>query len=337
MSLTRREFLKSALVAGAAAGLADYATAIGQTPPAATGPDSGELPRRVLGRTKERVTILGLGTAYIANKGRDAIDDAKTRALIEAAYEGGIRYFDTSPDYKDSEFRLGQALAEVRERIFLVTKINPLTAEGAEKEFANSLKLLKTDHVDLLLQHGIGCAGPTTDTKMILGKGGSLEFLIKAKKAGMTRFIGLSIHIPFAPGLALLNASDEWDVVMPFVNYVSRAEINAEKEVVESCRARNIGVTAMKVLGGDGQLANDYDRAFRYTLSVPGLACALVGCRDAGEVKRAVRAARDFRPLTDKEMKETIKLGEEMFKAKSKKVSMLQRHYAADLGGVWLA
>src|ERR1035437_2426580 len=220
MSLTRREFIKSALVVGAAAGLADYATTVlGQTPQVVPGLASGELPRRVLGRPKEQVRILGLGTAYISNKCKDGGDEAQTRTLVEAAYEGGIRYFDTSPDYKDSEVRLGPALAEVREKIFLVTKINPLTAEGAEKEFANILKLLRTDHVDLLLQHGVGCGGPNTDTKTILGKGGSLEFLIKAKKAGMTRFIGLSIHIPFDPGLALLNASDEWDVVMPFVNY----------------------------------------------------------------------------------------------------------------------
>ena len=305
---------------------------MGQTPQAQLAAGSG-LPCRVLGRTKQPVTILGLGTAYITHKGQDTAHEARSRAVIEAAYDGGIRYFDTSPDYKDSEVRLGPVLAPVRDKIFLVTKTNPPTAEAAEREFTTSLKLLRTDHVDLLLQHGVGCAGPATDTKTMLGRGGSLEFLVKARQAGWTRFIGMSIHPPFAPALALLRASDDWDVVMTFVNYVSRAEINAEKEIVKLCQTRNIGVIGMKTLGGGGQLADEYDRAYRYSLTVPGVDCAIVGCHDLDEVHRAIRAARDFRPLTETEMQTTIKLGEEAVKAKSPKLSLLREHYPVDCGG----
>lgn len=332
MPVTRREFLKSALAAGFAAKLGNVplfaADQTSRTQPAAV----TDLPRRVLGRTTQPITILGLGTAYIARKGDHLANEAQSRALIEAAYDGGIRYFDTSPDYIDSEIRLGPALAPVRDKIFLVTKTNPATAAAAEKEFATSLKLLKTDHVDLLLQHGVGCGGPANDTRTILGKGGSLEFLVKARQAGRARFIGMSIHPPFTPALALLNASDDWDVVMTFVNYVARAEINAEKQIVELCRARNIGVIGMKTLGGSGQLADEYDQAYRYSLTVPGVACAIVGCHEISDAQRAVRAAREFRPLTEREMQETIKRGEEMVKAKSQKLSLLRKHYPADSG-----
>ena len=330
MDLTRREFLKFTLAAGVAAKLAGCIT--GETEPAHN-PEIGGLPRRILGRTEQPVTILGLGCGYVGAKG---IDEAQTRATIEAALAGGVRYFDTCPDYVRSEERLGPILAPVRDEIFLVTKVNYPDAKGAEKDFIQSLKLLKTDHVDLLLQHCVGVAN-RSDTATMLAKGGSLEFMRKAKAMGLTRFLGMSIHHPHAAALTLLDAADDYDVVMPFVNYVSRAEFNAEGKVVERARRDGLGVTAMKVLGGDGQLADDYNRTFRYTLSVPGVSCALVGVRSADEVRRAVRAAKEFRPLTAAEMAETIRLGEQMFRSKSPKAALLERHLERDLAGAWYA
>jgi predicted aldo/keto reductase-like oxidoreductase len=327
MDMTRREFLKVSIAAAAAGSLSARATLAGQAAP----PPAGDgLPLRVLGRTRQSVTILGLGCGYISH---DA-DEAATRKTIEAALEGGVRYFDTSPDYKESEVRLGPILSSVRDKIFLVTKTNWPDAKGVEQEFSKSLELLKTDHVDLLLQHGVGLGGKSSDTDIMLGKGGSLEFMRQLKKEGRARFIGMSIHGPFGPALKLLDAGDEWDAVMPFINYVSRAEINAEEQIVERVRPKNLGVVAMKVLGGQGQLAEDYDRAFRYALSVPGVGCALVGVHNAGEVKRAVQAAREFRVLTGAEMEETIRLGKEKVKAKAKEATLLQRHYAWDMGSI---
>jgi len=124
----------------------------------------------------------------------------------------------------------------------------------------------------------------------------------------------------------------EVDVIRPFVNYVSRAENNTEAIMVEFARQRGIGVTAMKVLGGDGQMSDDYDRAFRYALSVPGVQCALVGASSVEEVRRAVKAAEDFRPLTEIEMKETIALGRQLFESKSKKAELLRHHVSRDVG-----
>jgi hypothetical protein len=120
--------------------------------------------------------------------------------------------------------------------------------------------------------------------------------------------------------------------VMAFVNCVSRAELNAEGRIVEQARKRNIGMVGMKVLGGSGQLADDYDRSLRYTLSVPGVHCAIVGVKNADEVRRAVRAAKEFRPLTDAEMKEAIRWGRETALSDSHKAALLREHNAADLG-----
>jgi aryl-alcohol dehydrogenase-like predicted oxidoreductase len=311
-------------VAGVA-GVAGCTTGKSHDAPA---PSRGGLARRVLGRTGEKVTILGLGCAYAAGK----TDEAQTRATIEAALEGGVRYFDMAPNYGDCEKRLGPLLSPMRDEIFLVTKVDSPTAQGAEANLTNSLKLLKTDHVDLLLQHGVGLPGSWSDTGAILGKGGSLEFLRRAKAKGLARFIGLSIHPPFDKALMLLDAADDWDVVMPFVNYVARVEFDAETVIVGRAQRHGLGVTAMKVLGGNGQLADAYDRAFRYALSVPGVSCALIGAKNVEEVQRAVRAAREYRPLTTAELEDTIRLGRELVRAKSAKVALLHRHVACDFG-----
>ncbi len=319
--------MKSAVAVGAAAtfpGLSKASSEAGR-------PDG--ILRRILGRTKESVTILGLGCAYIGND----INEAQTQAIIETALEGGVRYFDTSRDYKQSEIRLGPVLAPLRDKIFLVTKINCADAKGSETELNQSLKLLKTDHVDLLLQHCVGAMfREPADIKTILGRGGSLEFLRKAKKQGQTRFIGMSVHAPHAPALQLLKQSDEWDVIMPFINHVARAQEKAEREkedVLALASRKNIGIVAMKVLGGyPGKLSKDYDRAFRYALSVPGVACAVIGVRSVPEMNRAIRAANEFRPLTGAEMNETVRMGEEMVRARSPEVAALDWHRKRDLG-----
>ena len=126
---------------------------------------------------------------------------------------------------------------------------------------------------------------------------------------------------------------DDFDVVMSFVNYVSRAKTNTEAHVIEPAHRKNLGVIAMKVLGGSGQMADDYDRAFRYALSVPGVACAIIGVKNPDEVRRAVKAAREFRPLSPAEMDETIRMGAEMLHKQPNKAAMLQKHELRDCGG----
>lgn len=337
MKQSRREFLKSAVASGAAAGL------VGESSLHAEAGRKDRMPRRILGRTKQSVTILGLGCAYAGG----GVSEAQTRATIEAALEGGVRYFDAAPEYTQAEVRLAPVVKPIRDQVFLVTKSYAMDAKTAEKDLAQALKQLQTDHVDLFLQHGVGLR-PPWETKNVLGRGGSLEFLLKAKKQGLTRFIGMSVHGPCATALHLLEASDAWDVVMPFLNYVTRAqeavaaesdvEVEAESDyekLLKHAHRKKLGIVGMKVLGGyPGKLAKDFERAFSYALSVPGVACALIGVRSAEQVKRAVRAARAFRPLTDDEMKETILMGEQMVRVGSIEATILARHRLRDCGSI---
>jgi predicted aldo/keto reductase-like oxidoreductase len=322
---TRRQFLKLTLAAGAAANLSETLRA---------GDDAAStdgMPRRTLGRTRESVTILGLGCAYVGR----GVSEAETRATIEAAIEGGIRYFDAAPEYEQAEVRLGPVVKPIRDRVFLVTKTYALDAKQAEQDLRQALRQLETDRVDLFLQHAVGIK-PIETNGQILGKGGSLEFLRKAKKDGLTRFIGMSVHAPHKVGLHLLDESDEWDVVMPFINYVSDAELKRDGEgdkLLARARRDNLGIVAMKVLGGyPGKLAENCDRAFRYAMSAPGVACVLIGAGNVAQMKRALRAVKEFKPMNETERKETLRIGEEMVRSKSPEAILLQRHTQEDFG-----
>ncbi|HPD13973.1 MAG TPA: aldo/keto reductase [Planctomycetota bacterium] len=318
-TITRRDVLKASLAAGAALPL-------GCARPQAPTISQSELPRRVLGKTGARVTILGLGCAWIAK------DPATpTRAVVEAALDCGVRYFDTAPNYDRSEESLGPLLKGVRDQVFLVTKLDHLSAKEAEADLRQSLKRLRTDHVDLLLLHGVGIPNGWEDVRRITAADGVLAYLRKAKRDGLTRFIGMSVHPPHGPALELLDRAADLDVAMPFLNALAVAEHGAA--LAERCHRMGMGLAAMKVLGGEGQLAKDYDRAFRYPLSLPGVACAVVGAKSAAEVRRAAQAAREFRPLSAAEMQQAAKAGARLVAAAAGDYALLRPHFALDAGG----
>jgi len=283
------------------------------------------MPRRVLGRTGQQVSIFGLGCAYAGG----GVGPQETWATIEAALEGGVRYFDSAPEYTHAEERLGPVVARYRDEVFLTTKTYAQDAVQAEKDLNQALKNLKTDHVDLFMQHGVGLDSVSDPAKM-LGDGGSLSYLRKAKEGGLTRFIGMSVHTPHSVALTLLKKSDEWDVVMPFINFVEHAGTPRESsgdDLLAVARRRRLGIVAMKVLGGNpGLLAEKYDLALRYALSVPDVACAVIGCTNPDQVRRAVQAAKAFRPLTGSEMDHALTTGRRMVRDRSREVRVLALH-----------
>ena len=204
-------------------------------------------------------------------------------------------------------------------------ELTRLLARAAEQDLCLALDHLRTDHVDLFLLHGVGLKDAETN-KQILDIGGSLEFLEEAKRQGLTRFIGMSVHAPHGSALALLDAYDGWDVIMPFLNYVSRAQEDTEV-LLSKARDKGLGIVGMKVLGGyPGKLAEDYDRAFRYALSVEGVSSVLIGVRKPEEVARAVKAAREFEPMSPEEMEQTIEKGRQMARGASVEARVLTKH-----------
>src|SRR5947209_15281532 len=112
------------------------------------------IPYRVLGTTGEKVSVIGVGGAYIGR----GIDEAGAIQIIRGAIDRGINFMDNSWDYNDgdSEIRMGKALRDgYRQKVFLMTKLDGRTKEAAAKQIDESLRRLQTDHVDLIQHHEV--------------------------------------------------------------------------------------------------------------------------------------------------------------------------------------
>ena len=176
----RREFLRLAIASGLYVTVEQYAGAS----------ETGGIPYRTLGKTGEKVSIIGIGGYHLG-----VPDVPEAIRIVHAALDNGINFLDNCWDYNngDSEVRMGKALAtdSYRKKAFLMTKFDSHSRDGATKQIDQSLQRLKTDHVDLLQFHEV--IRPD-DPEKIFGPGGSAEGMLAAKKAGKTRYIGFTGH-----------------------------------------------------------------------------------------------------------------------------------------------
>ncbi|HEX9047740.1 MAG TPA: aldo/keto reductase, partial [Verrucomicrobiae bacterium] len=190
--LPRREFVKRAALAALAASAA---------PLWAATETKGDMPYRPLGRTGERVSIIGLGGYHI---GIQATEE-ESIALIRSALDRGVNFLDNCWDYNGgaSEIRMGKALRDgYRGKAFLMSKIDGQTKSSAAKQIDESLQRLQTDHVDLMQFHEVIRTG---DPGKIFAADGSLEAMLEAQKAGKVRFIGFTGHKSPAMHLNMLR------------------------------------------------------------------------------------------------------------------------------------
>jgi aryl-alcohol dehydrogenase-like predicted oxidoreductase len=203
-SLTRREFVRISI--GAATMMAIRANAASVE--AANG-----IPRRTLGRTGEKVSMVGLGGYHIGVQK----DEQESIRIIRTALDNGINFLDNSWDYNGgaSEMREGKALrGGYREKAFLMTKIDGRTRKSAEDQINDSLKRLQTDHVDLMQFHEVI---RMEDPDRIFAPGGALEAMLEAmleaKKAGKVRYIGFTGHKSPAIHLKMLETAAAHDFI----------------------------------------------------------------------------------------------------------------------------
>jgi uncharacterized protein len=264
------------------------------------------LPQRPLGRTGEKVPILGLGSA----PGGFGLPDAAAIELYEDAIDQGITYIDTAPGYERAQTQLGHILPRRRDELFVATKV--ATSNGAEavKILEENLRDLRTDAVDLTYVHSMGHQDPTR----VLAPDGALAGLRQAQKRGLTRFIGFTAHHLPAHSLRLLQES-EVDVIMVALNFADRFTYDFEGKILPLARQSGVGIAAMKVYGGAPQMEyhkpigsvlsdsgfDDHEMALRYALSLPDVALAVVGVYNHEEVRRNVEWARRFTPLSPTE------------------------------------
>ena len=187
-----------------------------------------------LGKTNLVIEKNGFGCLPIQRiREQDAVD------LLHKAYDGGINFFDTARAYSDSEQKVGAAFSSMRDKIVLATKTGAQTAEEFWKDLETSLRTLKTDYIDLYQFHNPAfCPKP--------GDGSGLyEAMQEAKAKGMIRHIGITNHRLKVANEAIDSGLYE-TLQFPF-SYISGEQ---ELELVNKCKAANMGFIAMKGLSG---------------------------------------------------------------------------------------
>ena len=295
---SRRQVVQSAGAVMSAAALAKQVMA--QTSSAsATG-----LPTRVLGRTGQRVSIICLGGWHIGS----VQDDAEAVRIMHAAIDGGLTFFDNAWDYLDgrSEELMGKALAMdgKRAKVFLMTKNCERDYAGSMRNLDESLRRLKTDHLDLWQFHENNY---DNDPDWVFDKGG-MKAALEAQKQGKVRFIGFTGHKDPRIHLKMLSKPHDWDTAQMPINVCDAFFRSFQKEVVPVCLRKNVGVIGMKGLAGgatQGRLIAEMgltaDECYRYCLSLP-VTTQVLGITTMDQLKADIAMARNFKPMTAAEM-----------------------------------
>ena len=294
---TRRRFVKTGIIltASTASGLL------------AAEPEQG-IPRRVLGRTGEKVSIVGLGGFHIGQK---PAEDEAIR-IVRTALDSGINFLDNCWDYNGgaSEIRMGKALRDgYRAKAFLMSKIDGQTREAAARQIDESLTRLQTDHVDLMQFHEV--IRPA-DPDRIFGKGGSLEAMVQARKAGKVRYIGFTghknpdIHLKM---LEVARAHDfHFDTVQMPLNVMDAHFESFEKKVLPVLVERGIGVLGMKPIASGSILKSNTVSAvecLHYAMNLP-TSVVITGCDSLDILQQALTAARTFKTMDSGEIRSLL-------------------------------
>jgi aryl-alcohol dehydrogenase-like predicted oxidoreductase len=295
----RRRFLQAGL-AGAGAVLAQPLLQAAPPTPDETGPE--RVPLRPLGRTGARVSAIGLGGYALGSA--PSLEEA-TRIAHEAI-DAGVTFFDNAWEYHKgrAEEWMGKALKGRRDKVFLMTKVctHGRDKKVAMKQLEESLQRLQTDHLDLWQVHE--CVY-WNDPDLHFARGGVVEALDEAKKAGKVRFVGFTGHKDPGIHLKMLSHDYPFDTAQMPLNCFDATFRSFEQRVLPECRRRGVAVLGMKSMGGNGQpILHGIitpEEALRYAMSLP-VAVTVSGIDSLDVLRQNLAVARGFRPLTPEEM-----------------------------------
>ncbi len=304
--LGRREFLKratqAAAVAAVSAGIASGAV------PKEKNIDAGDaIPTRMLGKTGVKLPILGLGGATLQKVAGNPLSVEDRIKMIRYAYDQGVRYYDTAGNYGESQALLGEALKDVRDKVFLTSKVEVTRAGKTRQAFEKVLGEMKTDYLDAILIHGTPGLEQMTVAEAMKVRGE----LVKLRDEGAVRFIGFSAHSYFDKALALIE-SDGFDLCMLSYGYIPRGHnqiwtarmTELRNACIAKAHARDMGIVAMKVVGAGvlgawaGYIVPGHDRkrikklpgaAVRYVLDDDRVDLLVIGMRMKEEVDANIK------------------------------------------------
>jgi predicted aldo/keto reductase-like oxidoreductase len=262
--------------------------------------DKGTVPTRVLGRTGEKISMVGLGGYHLGMQS----DEQESIRIIRTALDSGITFLDNCWDYNNgqSEIRMGKALRDgYRQKAFLMTKIDGRTRQAAAQQLEESLRRLQTDHIDLLQFHEVI---RDTDPDRIFAKGGGMEAVLEAKKQGKVRYIGFTGHKSPDIHLKMLNTAFAhnftFDAVQMPLNVMDAHYDSFEKKVLPVLVKHNIGVLGMKPMGDKiilkSKTASPIE-CLHYAMNLP-TSVVITGCDSLEILQQAIGAAKAFKPMS---------------------------------------
>jgi uncharacterized protein len=297
-SPNRREFLETTAAGMALAGLGQTAGAEAQQTPQQ--PNSGGVPLRPLGRTGAMVSLLCLGGHSSTNPKK--LSEKESLRLIQRAVDEGITFMDNCWDYHDggAEERMGKALAEGgrRDKVFLMTKVCGRTAKEATSNLEDSLRRLQTDRIDLWQFHEMVY---DNDPDWVFAENGAIHAGLKAVESGKVRFLGFTGHKDPSIHLKMLSKPYDWASVQMPLNVMDVHYRSFQKQVLPVLLQRNIGVLAMKSLGGNGSIVSKagvpVEDARRYVLSLP-ISTLVSGIDSEKVLDQNLKIVREFKPIT---------------------------------------
>lgn len=263
---------------------------------------TGPIPRRALGATGEDVSVLGLGGYHVGKmtSEREAI------RLVHAAIDAGVTFMDNAWEYHDgrSEVVMGKALADRRDRVFLMTKVctHGRGRIEAMRQLEQSLRRLKTDYLDLWQIHE--CAYDN-DPERHFAPRGVAEALTRAREQGKVRFVGFTGHKRPDIHLAMLAHDFPFDTCQMPLNCFDASFRSFEQQVLPKLLRRGIAPLGMKSLGGDGRQVKKKvitaEEGLRYAMSLP-VATTISGIDSMKVLRQNLAVASGFRPMTARQM-----------------------------------
>ena len=297
---TRRDFLKTAAAASSAAVIGSVTPQILAADKAAAPKPSDAMPKRTLGKTGMKVSVLsfGGGSQFLKNK------DGDWQPLLQRAVELGINYFDTHQNYKTEE-RFGEILPKHRKKVYIVTKFDPRDEAGAMKSFEGSLKRLKVDYVDALLLHAL-------NKRNDLEKFGKTTWkrMQKLKAEGTVKFIGFS---SMDSATASKNFIEQLQPDIALIAMNATRYAGFAKLALKPAVKHNVGVIAMKTVRGlIGKKVAAPKKLLQYVLDQKGVASAVVGhfgmkvLEENAKLVREIVAARKMSPIARKRLEAAV-------------------------------
>jgi aryl-alcohol dehydrogenase-like predicted oxidoreductase len=276
------------------------------------------LPTRALGGTGVDVTILGFGAMELrgAPRGPD-ISETEAEHLLNEVLDAGVNFIDTSIDYGRSEERIGRYIAHRRDQYFLASKCGCVvggaqgehvhTAENIRRGVENSLRLLKTDRLDLVQFH-------RSLTPEEFERDGALQEALKLKAEGKVRFLGVSGTLPNLVPQIAMKVFDAFQIPYSALQreheeVIDRAAQAGAGTIIRGGVARGaptdwqrtnymVPGTTMRDRWEQARLDELLDGAtrleftLRFTLSHPGLSTTIVGTRSPDHLRDNIGFAK---------------------------------------------